>query len=217
MRKRILDMNAKKGKLIVQDVEISVMTVDSNDYICLTDMIKAKGDGNLRSEIAIQNWMRNRDTIEFLGLWESLNNPNFKHIEFDVFRDQSGLNRFVLTPKMWIDKTNSIGIISKQGRGGGTYAHKDIAFEFGTWISPAFKLYLIKEYQRLKEIETNQYGLEWSVNRILSKVNYRVQADAIKFHKIPQGHFTFDREKYAYTEGRPAQLGIVWMHCKAMA
>lgn len=192
-------MNAKLNKLVVQDIEISLTTIDKEDYICLTDMADFK-DGDSKPDVVIQNWLRNRDTIEYLGLWETLYNKNFKPLEFEGFRQNAGLNRFTLSPKQWIEKTNAIGIKSKQGRGGGTYAHKDIAFEFGAWLSPTFKLYLIKEYQRLKQIETNQYGLEWNVHRILSKVNYRIQTDAIKYHKIPEGHYTFDTERFAYTE-----------------
>ena len=136
------------SKINVQNIEIGYQVVDDQDYICLTDMAKQK-DG--RIEIIIQNWMRNRMTIEFLGLWEKINNPKFNHIEFDVFRSKAGLNSFYLTPTQWMEKTNAIGIITKKGRYGGTYAHRDIAFEFASAISPVFKLYLIKEFQRLKE------------------------------------------------------------------
>lgn len=171
----------KKRTITVQDSAISVHTVDGEDYISLTDM--AKGDEG--SEDRIKNWMRNRNTLEFLGLWETMNNPGFKPVEFDRFRNEAGLNSFTMRPQKWINATNAKGIISKAGRYGGTYAHRDIAFEFGSWISPAFKLYLIKEYQRLKEIETNQYNLEWNVKRILSKANYALHTDAIKSHIIP--------------------------------
>jgi hypothetical protein len=140
----------KKRTLNVQDNAISVQYVDGEDYISLTDMVRDE-EG---SEDRINNWMRNRNTIEFLGLWEIIHNPNFKPVEFDRFKKEAGLNSFTLRPQKWIESTNSKGIISKSGRYGGTYAHRDIAFEFGSWISPSFKLYLIKEYQRLKEIET---------------------------------------------------------------
>lgn len=133
----------------------------------------------------IRNWMRNRNTVEFLGLWEGMNNPDFKGVEFDRFRKESELNSFNLTPRKWIETTNATGIISKAGRNGGTYAHRDIAFEFGTWISPIFKLYLIKEYQRLKEVESNQYNLEWNVKRIVSKTNYHIHTEAVKNHILP--------------------------------
>lgn len=165
-------------------------------------MVKAKDNADgakIRSEIIIQNWMRNKDTVEYIGLWESINNPHFKHIEFDVFRSQAGTNRFILTSKMWIEKTNAIGIISKPGRYGGTYSHKDIAFEFGAWISPAFKLYLIKEYQRLKEVESQPLLGEWNVKRVLSKVNYTIHTDAIRDFVIPS--IEIDQQKlYAYAD-----------------
>lgn len=192
-------MVAKLSKIIVQDIEISISKFKDEDYICLTDMADFK-DGESKPDVVIQNWLRNRDTIEYLGLWETLYNPDFKPLEFEGFRQNSGLNRFTLSPKQWIEKTNAVGIRSKQGRGGGTYAHKDIAFEFGAWLSPTFKLYLIKEYQRLKEIETNQYGLEWDVKRVLSKVNYQVQTDAVKNYKIPKGNYNESNEWLAYAE-----------------
>ena len=171
----------KKRTLTVQDSSISVHTVDGEDYISLTDMAR----GEEGAEDRIKNWMRNRNTLEFLGLWETMHNPDFKPVEFDRFRNEAGLNSFTMRPQKWINATNAKGIISKSGRYGGTYAHRDIAFEFGSWISPAFKLYLIKEYQRLKEIETNQYNLEWNVKRVLSKANYSLHTDAIKEHVIP--------------------------------
>ena len=148
----------------------------------------------------IRNWMRNRNTVEFIGLWETLNNPNFKPVEFDTFRKQAGLNSFNLTPKKWIEATNAIGLISKSGRYGGTYAHKDLAFEFGSWISPMFKLLLIKEYQRLKEIESNQYNLEWNVKRILSKTNYLIHTDAVKDCILPEKNYDKDKEWLIYAE-----------------
>ena len=142
-------MVKKQQSIIVQDRKISVMKVRDEDYISLTDMVKNFGD-----DVMIYQWMRNRNTVEFIGVWEQLHNPKFKGLEFDTFKKQAGLNSFSLTPKKWIETTNAIGFVSKAGRyGGGTYAHKDIAFEFGTWLSPQFKLYLIKEFQRLKEEE----------------------------------------------------------------
>ena len=138
-----------------------------------------------RTDYIIQNWLRNRNTIEFLGIWEQLNNPDFKPIEFDGFRKQAGLNSFVLTAKRWIEQTGAIGLVSKAGRYGGTYAHKDIAFEFAAWISVEFKLYLIKEFQRLKEEESRSQSLEWNLQRTLAKINYRIHTDAVKEKLIP--------------------------------
>ena len=171
---------SKKRKITVQEHSVNIIEIDGQDYICLTDMVRHEDGADY-----IRNWLRNRNTIEFLGLWEGMNNPDFKGVEFDRFRSEAGLNSFNLTPKKWIEATGAIGIISKSGRYGGTYAHRDIAFEFCTWISPVFKLYLIKEYQRLKDIEANQYNLEWSVNRIITKANYHIHTDAVKTYLIP--------------------------------
>ncbi|WP_368076779.1 KilA-N domain-containing protein [Clostridium tyrobutyricum] len=151
------------------------------DYISLTDIAKYKSD---EPNDVIRNWLRNRDTIEFLGLWEKINNPNFKPVEFDGFRKEAGKNAFVLSPQKWINSTDAIGIISKSGRYGGTYAHKDIAFEFASWVSPEFKLYIIKDCQRLKEDENSKLSLKWNLNRMLSKLNYRIHTDAIKENLI---------------------------------
>jgi hypothetical protein len=175
---------AKIDKVKVKGIEINFIKINSSDYISLTDIAKFRDKD--RSNYIIQNWMRNRSTIEFLGLWEKINNLNFKGIEFDAFKNASGSNSFSLTPKLWIEKTNSIGIIAKSGRyRGGTFAHKDIAFEFATWISPEFKMYLIKEFQRLKDLENQNQISGWSVSRILSKLNYKIHTDAIKRHIIP--------------------------------
>ena len=154
-------------KIKVNNLDISI-SIESNkdDYFCLTDIIKDK-----EGEDHIRNWMRNKNTIEFLGTWEILNNPDFKGVEFDTFLNQAGLNRFNMTPKKWIEATNAIGIVSKAGRNGGTYAHKDIALEFCSWFNPTFKLYLLKEYQRLKEFENDPLKVEWKIKRILSKTN----------------------------------------------
>ena len=188
---------APTKKILVNDVEnTNSEQKDRDDYICLTDMAHFRDKE--RTNYIIQNWMRLRSTIEFLGLWEHINNPDFKGIEFDAFRNSSGLNSFTLTPKQWIEKTNAIGIISKPGRYGGTYAHKDIAFEFGTWLSPAFKLYLIKEYQRLKESESHPMLGEWNVKRILSKVNYTLHTDAVKSFVIPK--VNVEQALYAYAD-----------------
>lgn len=169
-------------KLTVLDTPVSWYSQKDEDYISLTDMARYRDSE--RVDYIIQNWMRNRNTIEFLGLWEQLNNPNFKSIEFDGFRNQAGLNSFALTPKLWVEKTAAIGIASKAGRYGGTYAHKDIAFEFASWLSVEFKLYLIKEFQRLKDEEQRQLG--WDIKRNLVKINYRIHTDAIKAHLIPE-------------------------------
>lgn len=158
------------------------IAINKDDYISLTDIAKYKEDSEA-NEI-IRNWLRNRNTIEFLGIWEHLYNPNFKPVEFDRFRKEAGLNSFTLRPQKWIEATNALGIVSKSGRYGGTYAHKDIAFEFASWISVEFKLYLIKEFQRLKDDEQKQLG--WDIRRNLTKINYRIHTDAIQLNLIPK-------------------------------
>lgn len=173
---------AKNKKIEVLNTEISVQINQQEDYISLTDIARYKDSE--RTDYIIQNWLRNRNTIEFLGIWEQLNNPAFNPIEFDGIRKQAGLNSFILTAKRWINSTGAIGLVSKAGRYGGTYAHKDIAFEFASWVSVEFKLYLIKEFQRLKDEELKQLG--WDIRRNLSKINYRIHTDAIKEHLIPQ-------------------------------
>ena len=183
------------SQIEVENKLISIVKQDEQDYISLTDMVRGEEGSD-----HIRNWMRNRNTVEFIGLWETLNNPNFKPVEFDTFRKQAGLNSFNLTPKKWIEATNAIGLISRSGRYGGTYAHKDLAFEFGSWISPMFKLLLIKEYQRLKEIESNQYNLEWNVKRILTKTNYQIHTDAIKDCILPEKNYNKDKEWIIYAE-----------------
>src|SRR3989339_352628 len=165
----------------IKDIEISFQTINESDFISLTDIARYK-DKN-RTNYIIQNWMRTRSTIEFIGLWEKINNPNFKGVEFDAFKSEAGSNSFSLTPQKWIETTDAIGLISKSGRyGGGVYAHKDIAFEFASWISAEFKLYLIKEFERLKNAEYVAGKLEWNARRMLSKTNYRIHTDAIKAH-----------------------------------
>lgn len=171
-------------KINVLGTEVTLVSQKKEEYISLTDIARHK-DIN-RSDYIIQNWLRNRNTIEFLGIWEQINNPSFNPIEFDGFRKQSGLNSFILTSKQWVEKTNAIGIISKAGRYGGTYAHKDIAFEFASWISVEFKLYLIKEFQRLKEDESERKALGWDIKRNLAAINYHIHTDAIKRHLIPE-------------------------------
>ncbi len=167
-------MTKKSNRLNVKGADIRVFTGSQQDYISLTDIAKHKNSD--RTDDLIRNWIRNRNTIEFLGIWELLNNPDFKPVEFDGFKKEAGLNSFTLTPKQWIKRTNAIGIISKSGRYGGTYAHKDIAFEFASWISVEFKLYLIKEFQRLKDQERKQLG--WDIRRNLTKINYRIHTEA---------------------------------------
>lgn len=166
---------------------ISVDIINSkpgeDDFISLTDIAKYKNE-EAPADL-IKNWLRTRSTIEFIGLWEQMNNPNFKLVEFDQFKNESGSNSFVMSPKKWIDETNAIGIISKSGRYGGTYAHSDIAFEFASWISAEFKLYLIKDYQQLKNAENSRLSLEWNLNRTMAKLNYKIHTDAIKEHLIP--------------------------------
>ncbi len=189
----------KINKIEIENAIISITKVNGDDFICLTDMAKAKKGDNRAADI-IKNWIRTRTTIEFLGTWEMLYNPNFKVVEFDHFKLEAGLPTFVLSPKQWIKKTNAIGIISKSGRYGGTYAHRDIAFEFGAAISATFKLYLIKEYQRFKAIESNQLNIEWNVKRILSKANYYIQTDAVKNYIIPKKNYTKDTEWLSYAE-----------------
>jgi hypothetical protein len=178
------EMSKNKNITIeVQGTAIAIVSQKDDDYICITDIARYK---NVQStDDLVRNWLRNRNTIEFLGIWEQLNNPDFKPVEFDGIRMHAGLNSFTLTPKQWIEKTGAIGIISKVGRYGGTYAHKDIAFEFASWISVEFKLYLIKEFQRLKDDENRRLSLAWNLNRTISRLNYRIHTDAIKAHLIP--------------------------------
>lgn len=170
-----------KGKIDIKGKEIKIIDQNKTDFISLTDMAKYRDSE--RTDYIIQNWLRNRTTVEFLGIWEQLNNPDFNPIEFDGFRKKAGLNSFVLTPKQWIEKTNAVGLISKPGRYGGTFAHKDIAFEFASWISVEFKLYLIKEFQRLKDEEMEQLG--WDIKRNIAKINYIIHTNAIKENLIP--------------------------------
>jgi hypothetical protein len=173
----------KKSTIEVQGTAIAVLNQNDQDHISLTDIARHR---NSQEPFAIiNNWMRGRSTIEFLGLWEKLSNPEFKPLEFERFRSEAGSNYFVLSPQRWIEATQAIGITSKSGRHGGTYAHRDIAFEFASWISSEFKLYLIKEFQRLKEDENRRLSLAWNLNRTLSKLNYRIHTDAIKAHLSP--------------------------------
>lgn len=182
-------------KLDVKGRKITIIENKKFDYISLTDIAKYR-DNDAPADI-VKNWMRSRSTIDFLGLWEKLNNHNFKLVEFDQFKTKAGNNYFVLSPQKWIEQTNAIGLISKSGRYGGTFAHKDIAFEFASWISAEFKLYLIKEFQRLKEDENTRLRLEWNLQRTLAKVNYRIHTDAIKERIIP-AELTKDQIQMVY-------------------
>ena len=189
--------DAVTTEIIVQENKIGIMRVGNVNYISLSDLARYKDKE--RTDYIIQNWMRNTNTIHFLGTWEYLNNQNFNSIEFDGFKNESGTNAFVMTPKKWITATNAIGIISKQGRyNSGTFAHPDIAFEFASWLSPEFKLYLITEFERLKANEAYQYKLEWSATRLLSKVNYVVHTDAIKKCIVPT--LTEKQKQFVYAE-----------------
>lgn len=176
-------MVAVKGIIQANGIDIRISSSNEADYISLTDIAKKRDEENPR--FIIQNWMRNRSTVSFLGLWEELNNPNFNRVEFEAFKNESGDNGFVLTPQKWIENTNAIGIVSKSGRYGGTYAHSDIAFEFASWISPEFKLYIIKDYQRLKSDESHHLAIDWNVKREIAKTNYRIHTDAIKESLLP--------------------------------
>lgn len=173
-----------KDTIHADGIDIGIYTTDfENEFISLTDIAKYKNSYDPR--YAIQNWMRNRNTIEFLGIWEMLSNPNFNRVQFEAVKNEAGLNRFIMTPTKWIEEMNAIGIVSKAGRYGGTYAHADIAFEFASWISAEFKVYIIKDYQRLKKEENSRLSLNWNLNREISKLNYRVHTDAIKENLIP--------------------------------
>ncbi|OKY85367.1 MAG: DNA-binding protein [Bacteroidales bacterium 52_46] len=177
-------------KIVVKDTEVNVLKVNGEDYICLTDMLRAK-DG----DFFITDWLRNRNTLEFIGIWEKVYNPNFNYGEFAIIKNQSGLNSFKISVKEFVAKTNAISLQSKAGRYGGTYAHKDIAFEFAMWISPEFKVYIVKEFQRLKYEEQKQLG--WSAKRELSKINYRIHTDAVKHNLIP-AEITNDQASIIY-------------------
>lgn len=169
----------KNEKISANGFDIQVYTEDfKNDYISLTDIARYKNTDDPR--FVIQNWMRNRNTLEFIGLWEVLNNTNFNRVQFDTFRNEAGLNRFSMTPSKWIESTNAIGIVSKAGRYGGTYAHYDIAMEFASWLSPEFKLYIVQDYKRLKTDENSKLSVSWNIHREISKINYKIHTDAIK-------------------------------------
>lgn len=187
----------KKENIKVKGMEIKVYTKDyTNDYISLTDIARYKNPYEPKD--VVKNWLRLRDTIEFLGLWETIYNPNFKGVEFDPFRKEAGTNAFTLSPQRWIKKTNAIGIISKSGRNGGTFAHVDIALEFASWISPEFKLYIVQEYKRLKKEENSRLSLNWNLNREIAKINYRIHTDAIKEYFLDD--LTNEQLSYKYAD-----------------
>lgn len=194
-----MEATKKTTSITVQDVPVTIMNVDQRDYISLTDMARARTDAGRAADV-IKNWLRARSTLEFLGTWEIMYNPNFKVVEFDHFKSEAGLHTFTLSAKEWIEKTNAVGIYVQAGRYGGTYAHKDIAFEFGSAISPVFKLYLLKEYQRLKDAENDRLKLEWSAKRFLSKNNYLIHTDAVKNYVLPQSNYTKNTEWLAYAD-----------------
>src|SRR3989338_7903204 len=181
------------AKIKIKGTEISIVTVDNNDYISLTDMLKAK-----EGDFFISDWLRNRNTVEFLGIWERVHNPDFNYGEFAVIRNQAGLNSYKISVKVWVEKTGAIGLKATAGRYGGTFAHRDIAFEFGIWISPEFKLYLIKEFQRLKTEENEKLTLGWDAKRALTKINYRIHTDSIKEHIIVPQKLTIKEATVVY-------------------
>ena len=192
-------MSRKTSSILVQDVPVTVMSIDQRDYISLTDMAKARTDAGRAADV-IKNWLRARSTLEFLGTWEIMYNPDFKVVEFDHFKSEAGLHTFTLSAKEWIESTHAIGMYVQAGRYGGTYAHKDIAFEFGSAISPIFKLYLLKEYQRLKDEENDRLKLEWDAKRFLSKNNYLIHTDAIKNYVLPRSNHSKSTEWLVYAD-----------------
>jgi len=194
---------AKKETIHVKGTEITIISKPANNenYICITDIARYKNP--VEPKDVVKNWMRNRGTIEFLGLWEIIHNPNFKGVEFDPLLFEAGSNAFTMSPSRWIELTNAIGIFTKTGAGGGTYAHEDIAFEFASWISSEFKLYLVTEFKRLKQDEQRRLSLEWDLQRTLSKINYRIHTDTIKEHIIPS---IVTKEQISYTYAEEADL-----------
>lgn len=208
-------MADKKITLQVQGISVSIFSQKESDYISLTDMAKHKNAD--ATGLVISHWLSTKFTISLLGIWEQMHNPVFNITEFGYIKNEAGINGFVLSTKQWIEKTGAIGITSKAGRYGGTYAHKDLAFEFGSWLSPEFKLYLIKEFQRLKDDENTQLSLEWNLNRTLSKLNYRIHTDAIKAHIIP-ANITKEQANFIYASeadllnvalfGKPPKNGV---------
>lgn len=189
-----MNKNDIKTEIIVNEYKINILRVNNKDYISLTDLARYADEDDPR--YPVQNWMRNKDVILYLGLWESINNENFKGVEFDTFKNEAGSNKFKISPQKWIKETNAIGIVSKSGNNGGTFAHPDIAFEFASWLSPEFKLYVIQEFQRLKKNEAYQNKVDWHANRVLAKVNYFVHTDAIKNVIVPT--LTEKQKKFVY-------------------
>ncbi len=187
-------MASKLRNIEVEGYRISVITIGTEDYISLTDMVRAQANSNA----LIGNWLRSKNTIQYLGLWEEMHNPSFNLMAFDEFRIQAGERTFSLSPKQWIEATSAIGIYSKSGRYGGTYAQKDIAFKFATWLSPAFELYIIKDYQKLKSWESSEAKAEWDVRRMFAKINYRLQTDAIEKYLLPNSKLRPEKFKYQY-------------------
>lgn len=194
---------SKKQKIDVQGTTVTVIQVQGEDYISLTDMIQRFGDDSI-----IKNWLRNRNTIEFLGIWETIHNPSFNSVEFDLIRNLTGLNSFAMSVKRWIEATQAIGMRASTGRYGGTYAHKDIAFEFGSWLSPEFKLYLLKEFQRMKEVELESSHSEWSIQRMLTKMNYHLHTAAVKENLIPPTLLPWQINQVFATEGDLLNLAL---------
>lgn len=206
---------AQKHNIEINDVLINVnQTADMQSYICLTDMIRAYAGSLERTEIVIQNWMRRRDTIDYLGFWEKLNNPDFNHIEFDVIRNSAGTNRFILTAKEWCSRTGAVGIVSKAGRYGGTYAHRDIAYHFCMWLSPEFYLLVVKEVQRLETETHNPLVLQWNLKRMLSKTNYTIHSVAVKEHIIPVLSIEKKKEYIVYASEADL-LNVILFGCTA--
>lgn len=185
-----------KSEIKVNDSKISIIRIGNKEYISLTDLARYADEDDPR--YPIQNWMRNKDVIAYLGLWEKLNNEDFKGVEFDAFKNEAGSNKFKISPQKWIRETNAIGIISKSGNNGGTYAVSDIVLEFASWLSPEFKLYVIQEFERLKKNEAYQYKLDWSANRMLAKTNYHIHTDSIKENIVPK--LTEKQKQYIYAE-----------------
>lgn len=210
-----MEATKKTTSITVQDVPVTIMNVDQRDYISLTDMARAVPMQDV-PPMSLKTGSAPGSTLEFLGTWEIMYNPNFKVVEFDHFKSEAGLHTFTLSAKEWIEKTNAVGIYVQAGRYGGTYAHKDIAFEFGSAISPVFKLYLLKEYQRLKDAENDRLKLEWSAKRFLSKNNYLIHTDAVKNYVLPQSNYTKNTEWLAYADEADL-LNVALFGCTAKA
>ena len=203
----------KTAIITVQNIPVTILNLDQREYISLTDMAKARTDSSRAADV-IKNWLRSRSTLDFLGTWEILYNPDFKVVEFDHFKSEAGLHTFTLSVKEWIEQTHAIGMYVQSGRYGGTYAHKDIAFEFGSAISPVFKLYLLKEYQRLKEDENDRLKLQWDAKRFLSKSNYLIHTDAVKHYVLPQKNYTKNMEWLDYADEADL-LNVLLFGCTA--